>query len=243
MRHPRSALRSAPRPAHRSALPRRSREIFDAAAEVFAERGYRGASTQDIADRLGLRQASLYHYFSSKEAALERVCAIGVEGFYEGLERIAAARASAREKLRGAIENHMRPAAERQAYVRVFLRDRRELPGAAGARIRRMARRYERLFEAVLREGVARGEFRADLDTRITALGIIGMCNAAVAWFGREPKADLARIVGAFAAMALQGCARGGGAIGVRVRASAGTRVRARSATGAESGLGRAGAR
>jgi hypothetical protein len=106
-----------------------------------------------------------------------------------------------------------------------------------------MARRYERLFEGVLREGVARGEFRADLDTRITALGIIGMCNAAVAWFGREPKADLARIVGAFSAMALQGCARGGGAFGARVRASAGTRVRARSATGADSGLGRAGAR
>lgn len=235
MRHTRSVPRPAP--------PRRSREIFDAAAEVFAERGYRGASTQDIADRLGMRQASLYHYFSSKEAALERVCAIGVEGFYEGLERVAAARASARGRLRAAIENHLRPAEERQAYVRVFLRDRRELPGAAGARIRRMARRYERLFESVLREGVARGEFRADLDTRITALGIIGMCNAAVAWYGREPKADLARIVGAFSAMALEGCARGGSAFSARVRASAARQVRGRASAGAERRLGAAGAR
>ena len=39
---------------------------------MFAERGYHGATTQDIADVLGIRQASLYYYFPSKEAALER---------------------------------------------------------------------------------------------------------------------------------------------------------------------------
>ena len=53
---------------------RRAPEIIDAAARVFAERGYHGATTQAIADVLGIRQASLYYYFSSKEAALELVC-------------------------------------------------------------------------------------------------------------------------------------------------------------------------
>lgn len=48
---------------------RRAGEVLEAAAAVFAERGFHGASTQDIADRLGMRQASLYYYFTSKEAA------------------------------------------------------------------------------------------------------------------------------------------------------------------------------
>ena len=60
---------------------RRAPQIIDAAARVFAERGFHGATTQDIANVLGIRQASLYYYFSSKEAALELVCLKGVEGF------------------------------------------------------------------------------------------------------------------------------------------------------------------
>ena len=62
---------------------RRAPQIIEAAARVFAERGFHGATTQDIADVLGIRQASLYYYFSSKEAALELVCLKGVEGFFE----------------------------------------------------------------------------------------------------------------------------------------------------------------
>ena len=57
---------------------RRAGEIIEAAARVFAERGYHGASTQAIADVLGIRQASLYYYFPSKEVALEQVCMLGV---------------------------------------------------------------------------------------------------------------------------------------------------------------------
>ncbi|MHA1568956.1 MAG: TetR/AcrR family transcriptional regulator [Alphaproteobacteria bacterium] len=48
----------------------------------------RGASTTDIADRLGIRQGSLYYYFASKEAALEVVCHKGVEGFTQGPEEV-----------------------------------------------------------------------------------------------------------------------------------------------------------
>jgi AcrR family transcriptional regulator len=58
-----------------SRVLRRADEIADAAARVFAERGYHGTTTQAIADVLGMRQASLYYYFPSKEAALEEVCA------------------------------------------------------------------------------------------------------------------------------------------------------------------------
>ena len=76
-------------------------EIIEAAARVFAERGFHGATTQDIADVLGIRQASLYYYFSSKEVALELVCARGVEGFFEAANAIAAGPGTPREKLAG----------------------------------------------------------------------------------------------------------------------------------------------
>jgi AcrR family transcriptional regulator len=77
---------------------RRYREVLDAAAAVFAEKSYAGASTRDIAERLGVRQASLYYYFPSKEAALAAICELGVKDFIANLQRIIAEPMPAPEK-------------------------------------------------------------------------------------------------------------------------------------------------
>lgn len=51
----------------------RRREIIQTAFEVFAERGFRGASVDQVAQRVGLTKAGVLHYFSSKEALLVAV--------------------------------------------------------------------------------------------------------------------------------------------------------------------------
>src|SRR4051812_8493346 len=79
---------------------RRYREVLDVAATAFAEKGYLGASTKDIADRLGIRAASLYYYFPSKEAALAAICEFGVRDFIAHLRDILAKPVSSAEKLR-----------------------------------------------------------------------------------------------------------------------------------------------
>ncbi len=48
-------------------------EIIRAALEVIAERGYRGATLGAVAERVGLTQQGLLHYFPSKEALLVAV--------------------------------------------------------------------------------------------------------------------------------------------------------------------------
>ena len=53
------------------------------AASVFAEKGFHGASTRDIAERMGIKQGSLYYYFKSKEDALGEVCLYGIEDYVE----------------------------------------------------------------------------------------------------------------------------------------------------------------
>jgi len=44
---------------------------IEAAARVFADKGFHGATTQDIASEMGIQQGSLYYYFKSKEQALQ----------------------------------------------------------------------------------------------------------------------------------------------------------------------------
>ena len=45
-------------------------EILDAAGELFTTLGYTGTSTRTIAEAVGIRQASLYHYFKTKDDIL-----------------------------------------------------------------------------------------------------------------------------------------------------------------------------
>jgi len=175
-------------------LRKRAAEILAAAAKVFARRGYHGASTQDIADVLGIRQASLYYYFESKEAALEAVCAAGVEDYAVRALRIERGPGSASEKVARLVFQHLAPMAERLEFTQAFLRERRFLPDPARRRIRAFERRYERIIQRVIEDGIASGEFRADLDSRMATLALLGLGNSAATWYGREPGATLERI-------------------------------------------------
>ncbi|WP_066948999.1 TetR/AcrR family transcriptional regulator [Microtetraspora fusca] len=58
---------------HRGARENRREEILLAALDVFAQRGYTGASIASIAERVGLSQQGVLHYFPSKDRLLAEV--------------------------------------------------------------------------------------------------------------------------------------------------------------------------
>ena len=186
---------------------RRSIEIIEAAAQVFAERGYHGATTQDIADILNIRQASLYYYFPSKEAALELVCIQGVAGFFETAQAIASGPGKARERLAGLIRAHMVPILDRGNFVRVFLTQRQFLPNRSRRRVGKWSRGLEKIFETVIRDGMRKGEFRRDLDPRLTTLAILALANGVSSWYGKE-NASMERIGTEFVSLVLDGLGR-----------------------------------
>lgn len=171
---------------------RRRQAVIDAAAAVFAEKGYHGASTRDIALRLGMQQGSLYYHFPSKEAALEEVCQVGVADFVEGLAPIVDGDAPPAEKLRRAVANHLAPLRGKRDYVRVFLFERHHLPRETRGQVAALSRDYEALLERLFAEGAAAGAFRPGLDPRMAVLALNGMLNMAAARWrpGREPNLD-----------------------------------------------------
>jgi AcrR family transcriptional regulator len=48
-------------------------KIFDAAVELFAERGYDGVSVRDIAKAVGIRESSVYKHYASKDEILDSI--------------------------------------------------------------------------------------------------------------------------------------------------------------------------
>lgn len=189
-----------------SGSPRkRTDEVIDAAASVFADRGYHGATTQDIAARLGIRQATLYYYFPSKDAALELVCQRGVEGFIENAQAVAMSSDLPEAKLARIVRCHLDAVEEKHVFVKTFLKERQHLSDDARKKIGRLSRRYELIIQQVFEAGVEAGKMRADLNCRLASLALLGLCNATVDWYGKEPGATVSVIARNFSDLVLSG--------------------------------------
>src|SRR5437762_13051779 len=73
--------------------------ILDAAAKVFLERGFEGASVDEIADVAHAGKPTIYARFPGKEALFAAVMARKVREITSSFERIAATGATVEERL------------------------------------------------------------------------------------------------------------------------------------------------
>ncbi len=166
-------------------------QAIRAAASVFAEKGFHGASTRDIAAHLGIKQGSLYYYFKSKEEALGEVCRYGIEEYVEHMTSIAESDQPFESKLMATITSHLTSYRERNEALKVHNDERLYLPEEKRANLKKLGSRYRQQLEGIFEEGVADGALRKSLDCHFAAQAVIGMCNAWGDIIVREPEFDL----------------------------------------------------
>jgi AcrR family transcriptional regulator len=184
---------------------RRRQQAIIVAASVFAEKGYLGASTQDIAARLGIQQASLYYYFKSKEEALEEVCLMGTSGALEQLEEIAARDESVAMRLRAVVLRHLYGLRTDCHALIVVNEQRHHLAPERRERVRAHSRRYRELLQQLMADGVARGELKAGLDCSLATRALIGLCDSVASWYARSPHIDLNKVAAHYADLFIDG--------------------------------------
>jgi AcrR family transcriptional regulator len=153
------------------------RAAVRAAAAVFAEKGFHGASTTDIAERIGIKQGSLYYYFDSKEEALEDVCLYGLESYVENMDEIAGSDEPFAAQLLAIVTNHLGRYRENNEALKVHNDERLYLPPARRRRLKALGSHYREQLEAVIEEARAAGSVRDSIDSHFMAQSIIGMCN------------------------------------------------------------------
>lgn len=169
----------------------KQRDAVRAAAAVFAEKGFHGASTGDIAERLGLKQGSLYYYFRSKEDALEQVCLYGIEKYVLRMEEIAASNEPFEAKLFATITSHLSSYRERDVALKVHNDERLYLPEHRRVVLKKLGSRYRQLLENMFVDGIRNGALRATVDAHTAAQLVIGLCNAFGELIVRNPDFDL----------------------------------------------------
>ncbi len=155
--------------------------LTDVALAVFAERGFDGASMDDVARKAGITKAAIYHHVSGKEELLERGLSRALEALFLVLEEPAAAHGRPGVRLRHIVRRVAELALALRPELTVLVRVR----GNSRAERRAIARR--RTFDAAVAELVREAQAAAELDPALDAGLVVrlvfGMCNSLVEWY------------------------------------------------------------
>ncbi|UCD79926.1 MAG: TetR family transcriptional regulator [Desulfobacterales bacterium] len=161
----------------------RKKMIINAAIKVFHQKGYRSATLDDVANELGLTRPALYHYVSSKENLLSLIYLKALERFFAIIYEITGMDLSPPEKLRVFVRRHLHNIViENLAMFTVFFSEENQLPEEDFQKIRTEKRKFTRVVEKIIEEGIAQGYFR-EVNVRLQANAIIGMCNWLFRWY------------------------------------------------------------
>lgn len=165
--------------------------IYEAAARLFRDKGYRATSMRDLAKAVDLKASSLYNHIKSKEELLKAICFENAKKFLLGMDQIEKLTGSAREKVEALIALHIRIATEDITSVTAFNDEWRHLSGSALEEFLKLRRSYEKRFEDIIKQGIANGEF-VTIDSSILLFTIFSSVRWVYDWYkpGRKITAE-----------------------------------------------------
>lgn len=162
----------------------RRQEILLRAAELFDKSGYHLTSMTDIAESVGIRKPSLYHYFTTKDEILFHIHADYIDVLLSRqLERIRLG-VKASVMIEGIIRDLLEMIHERKGHVRAYYEHHRELSDERKPEIVAKREQYRKMVEDAVNAGVAEGDFR-DVNPVLTTQSIIGAASWVYHWYGR----------------------------------------------------------
>ena len=177
----------------------RWREIIECATQVFYEKGYEGASLQDIADRVGILKGSIYYYIDSKEdllgAVIEQVHTAGITNIHE----LSQTEGNALERLRRVIMGHIDFVCSDVVATTVFLHELGSLSEERRNAILGDRHTYQKVFRGLVVEGKKEGIIREDVDAKLAALSILGSINWIYRWYRKGGEFTVAALREQFA--------------------------------------------
>ncbi len=155
--------------------------LTDIALRVFAERGYDGASMDDVARAAGITKASIYHHVSGKEALLERGLGRALDALFAILDEPAAREGRAVARLRHIVERVAATTLHLLPELTVLFRVHGSSTSERDAVERR--RTFDRVVTEIIAQAQHEGDVRADVDARLAARLVFGMSNSVVEWY------------------------------------------------------------
>jgi AcrR family transcriptional regulator len=159
----------------------RQSEIVDTALQLMAEGGSAAVTTQAIADRMAVSQATVFRHFERRADIFREAIERTVAGVFGDLDEAFGAPFPPDRRLRRVIDVHLRAIAANRGIPRLLFSDRLHLEDAALKDVVLAAMvRYRSQLARLLTEGRDDGVFRPGLDANETAGLIVSLVQGLV---------------------------------------------------------------
>jgi TetR/AcrR family transcriptional regulator, cholesterol catabolism regulator len=195
------------RPVLRARYDRKRKAVVNAAARLFAERGFQPATMEDLSAATGLAAGGLYHYIGSKEQLLFDICAELLEPLLDEAQAIVSQPAPPEETLRRLMRTWAGHVESHRDHMRVFMQERQLIErGSRWDAIRARRKEFEQVLEQVLIAGERSGDFRFP-DRQLALMALLAMINYLPQWLRPRGRLTAQEIADGFCSLLLDGFA------------------------------------
>ena len=156
------------------------RRILDATAALVLEHGVAGVAQRQIAEQVGIKAASLYHHFASKNEIVEAVFRQGIDVMERAFDQAAATDADGRDRFAAHVRAHLSALFENGPYTAAHVTAFRTAPAEVRDAVVPMRDAYEARWTDLL------DELAIDTPIGLSRLTLFGAMNTAVEWFDVE---------------------------------------------------------
>lgn len=162
--------------------------ILDSTAELVIEYGVAGVAQRQIAGRVGIKAASLYHHFASKNEIVEAVFRRGIDVMEQAWDEAAAATTGADPitRLAAHVRAHLSALFDHGPYTAAHVTAFRTAPAEVREAIVPMRDAYEARWTELLSELASADDLVAGTPIGLTRLTLFGAMNTTVEWFDAD---------------------------------------------------------
>ena len=178
--------------------------ILHHSAQIFAERGFEGASMRDISRATGVSLSGLYYYFESKQKLLYLIQQNTFKLIMDRLGVRLRDVTDPRTRLRTLVQNHIEYFLSHPNEMKVVSHEDEALESPFREEIEAIKKRYyalgREIFDEVATEGLVPG-----LNKRVAVLSLFGMTNWVYKWHNPKIDPDAAGLTDVIVGMFLRG--------------------------------------
>ncbi len=153
----------------------RVKDILQAGREVFSEKGYERATTAEIAQRLGVSEATVFSYFRGKRELCARVIADWYDEIIAAIETGLPREGTPRQQFAFILRTHLRlMLVHGTGMCSLVLSEGRAKHHELSAELTALQRRYTAPLMRVLAQAQQSGQIRTDLPLRLMRSMVFG---------------------------------------------------------------------
>ncbi len=161
----------------------RKDQLEGIATRLFNKKGYAASSMRDLAQEIGIKAASIYSHFDSKEEILLSICTKMADKFFYALEDIERSSCgNMTDKLEKCIVAHIKIITNDVAAAQVFMNEWKHLSEPYLSQFIKKRQAYETYFLDLLDDGINHNNIRK-VDSKFAMLTILSSLNWIPIWY------------------------------------------------------------